>query len=196
MAEDALREFRDYMRDLPQGEVNNIAELERRLASCWDFLDGSDLERMAPHKLRNRVEDPWWDPPMLCFTIERHGGLAMGSTRAELQRWVVDVDAGTADCCPAGYRQLYKRDAPVKVGPIAEEVVGLILAGQQDPRLTWIELGRRVRVTLSACLPIASNQQTHQGRSRRLRRKLRELLEPQGWKEVGPFNRVIFERMT
>jgi hypothetical protein len=46
---------------------------------------------MAGYKL-SRMKDATWNPPILEFTIERHGGTALGSTRASLQRWEINMD--------------------------------------------------------------------------------------------------------
>ena len=36
-------------------------------------------------------EDLTWDPPNLCFSIDRHGGTVMGSKRAERQTWMLNL---------------------------------------------------------------------------------------------------------
>jgi hypothetical protein len=77
------------------GAIAETAEVERLLAGCWDDLGGVDEGGMQGYKLLNRMEDVVWRPPVLSFVIERHGGTVMGSTRAELQHWSVDVDERT-----------------------------------------------------------------------------------------------------
>jgi hypothetical protein len=37
-----------------------------------------------------------WDPPVLSFVVEQNSAVGMGSTRAQLQRWLVDIDRKTA----------------------------------------------------------------------------------------------------
>jgi hypothetical protein len=70
------------------------------LAAAWEQLNGFDAEGMAAEKL-DRIEQVEWNPPRLTFVIERHGGTVMGSTRAELHGWSIDIDRGTANCNPS-----------------------------------------------------------------------------------------------
>jgi hypothetical protein len=44
----------------------------------------------------SRAEELSWNPPILSFTIERHGATARGSSRAELHEWTVNLHEGTA----------------------------------------------------------------------------------------------------
>lgn len=52
---------------------------------------------MEAHKLLSRMEQIVWEPPVLTFVIARHGGMVLGSTRAELQHWAVDLNKMTAE---------------------------------------------------------------------------------------------------
>jgi hypothetical protein len=69
-------------------ENENVTDLDRLLAASWDEFTG-DAGGMEGDKLLGRIEDVTWQPPKFTFTIERHGGTLMGSTRAELQDWEV-----------------------------------------------------------------------------------------------------------
>ena len=90
------------------------------LREAWPDLEGSDQEGMAPYKLtEDRIEKPAWEPPVLTFVIERHGGTAQGSSRADLQTWVVDLDAGTANPEITGRRQLRPMSPRLDVRAIA-----------------------------------------------------------------------------
>jgi hypothetical protein len=80
----------------------------------------------------SRVESPRWDPPVLEFTIERHGRTVQGSTRAELQRWQLNFDTMAATFVIAGYRVVGETASPLKVDPLAEEVARLAAAGNPD----------------------------------------------------------------
>src|SRR5262249_29182080 len=92
------------------------------LEACWIDLEGSGEESMHAGKLA-RAEDLIWHPPILSFVIERHGGTVLGSTRAELHRWEIDVDRGSATCDPqAGRRQLRRQSPALNVEPLAEEI--------------------------------------------------------------------------
>ena len=140
---------------------------------------------MAGHKLIGRMEHVEWHPPLLTFVIERHGGTVLGSTRAELQRWTVDLDRKTATCERTGHRQLSPMAKRVDVGSIADEVADKIVSGEADDRLHWLKDGR-VRVEMGRIFPERSGyKQTVQGRRRRLREALIERLSPMGWTHLG-----------
>ena len=123
-----------YLKQTHEGEIADTAELEELLAECWDEFAG-DYGGMEPHKLLGRMEDVLWRPPILEFVIERHGGTVMGSSRAELQHWTVDVEHKTVTMDVEGYRQISPRAAPLDVKPIADELVTLITRGSKDKRL-------------------------------------------------------------
>ena len=105
-----MDELRNYLNTLEPGPVEETTHLERLLAEVWDDL-GGDNGGMAGHKLIRRMERVEWHRPILTFLIERHGGTVLGSTRAELQRWSVDLDRGTATC---------ERDGQPAIMPMAE----------------------------------------------------------------------------
>jgi hypothetical protein len=69
--------FFAWARTIQPGPISNTGELERLLAACWDELTGDD-GGMEAYKLLNRMEDVAWNPPLLTFVIERHGGTARG----------------------------------------------------------------------------------------------------------------------
>jgi hypothetical protein len=54
-------------------------ELETILASCWHELDQNHAGGMVAEKLYDRIEEVLPEPPLLTFTIERHGGTVRGS---------------------------------------------------------------------------------------------------------------------
>jgi hypothetical protein len=111
------------------------------------------------------MEAVHWEPPLLSFTIERHGAMALGSTRAELQRWRVDLRRLQASCIKdRGYRQLRQRAEPVKTEPMAAELVEAISEGRAGDRLKWGHDGT-VRVVLTKVFPYGSGyMQTIAGR--------------------------------
>jgi hypothetical protein len=192
----SLLGFQEFMRGVPPGEVRDPRELAEQLAACWDGLSGGAEESMSGRKLIARMEDVTWAPPILSFSIERHGGTVLGSTRAEVQQWSVNVDEATAAFESVGHRQLTKMSPPVRALPIAQEIAELILGGQDDPRLKWTEDRQRVRVYLSRALPPSLYKQTAQGRSSRLRKSITECLKDTGWADAGVYGRAIFERVT
>jgi hypothetical protein len=151
---------------------------------CWDQFKGSRAEGMDGAKLYGRIEDPAWQPPVLSFKIERHGGTVNGSTRADVHLWSVDLDAMAAKCEALGQRQLKPMQARLDVRPIAEELAGMIRSRQEDERLRWARDGS-VRVLQSKVLPRGSAvAQTLQGRRRRLDSALGDLLRGAGWSRI------------
>src|SRR4051812_47015376 len=98
--------LKKHLAKFTPGRISETEEIESLLAPCWDDLDGSDEGGMDGDKLLGRMEKVVWSPPVLTFVIERHGGTVNGSTRAELQHWTVDLDAGTAEIAESKTRQL------------------------------------------------------------------------------------------
>jgi hypothetical protein len=180
-----LDRLRSYLASIPAGPITELGELPNLLATCWGDLHGGDFEAMAGHKLHNRMEDVTWDPPVLSFTIERHGGTVLGSSRATLQRRDVDVVEGSASCMEVGHRQLRPMQPRLDVAPLVEEIAGLIVAEQEDRRLTWDAEGQ-VRVLIRYILPSGSAvKQTLAVRRKRFRTALEERLCEAGWEECG-----------
>ena len=97
----ASQALRDYLNAHRHDPMSDQEELVRLLAQVWPSLAGASDEAMAGWKL-DRMEDVSWEPPLLSFRIERHGGTRLGSTRASMQIWTIDLDAGTATCKVAG----------------------------------------------------------------------------------------------
>src|SRR3954447_10558198 len=89
---DSLQELIDYCGALPSAAVSDVSRLEGLLANAWNALDSGSCGGMKGKKLFNRTENLWWDPPLILFVIERHGGTVMGSSRAELQHWEINLD--------------------------------------------------------------------------------------------------------
>jgi len=186
MDESLFERLRQFLATLPTGPVppERQPELVQLLADCWDLFDGSDQEAMESYKLE-RMEAPYWNPPILTFTIERHGATVMGSTRAELQDWVIDLERKVADCQVIGHRQVSRRQAAVDVKPIADELVGLIISGSRDERLQW-STGGSIQVLSSRIFPwLSAPKQTVEGRRSRLCNAIEECLAPHGWHRLG-----------
>lgn len=183
-ANSALQSLKKRLSELRPGEVIEAGRIAALLATCWHEFSGADSERMRAGKL-GRMEDLFWQPPVLSFTIERHGGMGMGSTRAELQRWQVDVDRRMATCERSrSYRQALPRAGSVRIEPIAREVAESILVGRADERLKW-QGEETVRVLMTKIFPHGSGyMQTVTGRRKRLRAALQTLLADAGWRET------------
>jgi hypothetical protein len=129
-----LDALRNHLATLPQGPVENPAEIEKLLAPCWDELAGGQ-GGMAGYKLHGRTENMEWNAPLLRFEIERHGARAMGSVYAEIQVWKIDVENGTAQPGLFPQKKLVgERQARWDAEPVADEIAELIRNGKEDPR--------------------------------------------------------------
>ncbi|MFC1968760.1 hypothetical protein ACFLVX_05200 [Chloroflexota bacterium] len=186
MEEEHFQQLRQFMTKLSAGLVplDVQDELVQLLADCWHMFSGSDQEGMGAYKLK-RMKNPLWDTPLLTFSIARHGGMALGSTRAEVQEWAVDLDRRVAVCQIIGYRQVHPRQSAIDVKPIADELVRLILGSSQGDRLQWSADGR-VRILSGKIFPSDSaTNKTLEGRKKRLVKAMEERLGPHGWQRHG-----------
>jgi hypothetical protein len=176
--------LKDYLKNLEPGPVEETTHLERLLAEIWDDL-GGDNSGMTGQKLIGRMESVRWHPPVLSFSIERHGGTVLGSTRAELQQWSVDLDRQIATCEASGHRQLSRMAKWIELGSIADEIADRVRSCEADDRLSWLSEGR-VRVEVGKIFPSHSGyKQTVQGRRQRFRKALVDRLTARGWVHLG-----------
>ena len=179
----AMAALADYLQSLDEGPVADVDQLVDMLYLAWDDLDGSNAGAMAAHKLR-RLERPEWDPLHLTFWVERHGGTVLGSTRAELHHWAVNIDDGSAEVVGGSRRQLEEAAPRVDVKPLARDVAQLIGDHEtNDPRVRRRQDGA-VKVVLSEILP-AAKKQTQEGRRRRFYDTLDALLGEAGYSRAG-----------
>jgi hypothetical protein len=93
----AVSLLRKRLLELGAGRITEPRPVVALLANCWQQFHGSTAQRMHAWKL-GHMEDVRWDPPTLSFTVGRHGAMNMGSTRAELQHWLVDIDRRIPRC--------------------------------------------------------------------------------------------------
>jgi hypothetical protein len=179
-----MDELLNYLAAVPPGPVPDPADLERLLAACWHQL-GGDPGGMEGYKLLGRMGGVAWAPPRLTFTVERHGGTVLGSSRATVQEWAVDLAKRTACCVERRGRQVRPTQPRLDVRPLADEVARLIVARQRDRRLKWYADGR-VRVLVGQILPEgAAVKQTLAGRRKRFRAALVGRLAGEGWAGCG-----------
>ncbi len=101
----------------------------------------------------------------------------MGSTRAELQRWEVNLDTQEASCFSTGYRQVAPTSSRVDFQQVAQELAPLILSSKDDERLKWKKDGS-LQVVMTKVFP-GSVAQTLRGRSKRLKEELLKILGPE-----------------
>ncbi|MCO5102282.1 MAG: hypothetical protein M9885_15565 [Burkholderiaceae bacterium] len=176
---DPLDMLRTSLARLKPGPVGDDADIDSLLAKCWDRFSGSNAEGMNADKLLGRIERPSWDPPSLSFEIERHGGTVMGSSRAELHSWQIDLVEMSASLSVTGHLQLKSMAPRLDVKALARDVAAAIRIGQPDPRLKWLT-GNDVRVLIGEIIPAGSAvQQTLAGRRKRFWTALDE--EVRGW---------------
>lgn len=190
--EERLARLRAAVADLPPSTVESeaVVRVEEALAAAWDFLDGSPGGGMQGYKVIGRTEDMRWEPPFLRFRIERHGAVMMGSTRAEIQAWEVDLEGATASWEEAGVRQVRKPSARVtakQIQRMARDVATAMRAGVEHPCVEWRRSGL-VRVDASEVVKgdgLAAKE-TMTNRRGKLRTALESELEPHGWVETSP----------
>lgn len=189
----AVEKLHRHCTTLPPGPVAYEPALRRLLADAWDDLV-SDDGGMEPYKLLRPLEAVSWTPPILSFVIERHGGLAVGGTRAERQHWHVDVEAGTATLGKVGWRQNkpQRDDFPV-LKATAAEVTEAIRNGQNHDRLQW-DGPNKVKLLTTKLFPEGSGyRRTVEGQRKRFRSYVTAALIADGWIRLG---NDLFERSS
>ena len=180
-----MKELQEVLAQVEPGPIAALPGLDRLIAARWDELDGSGDGGMEGSKLIGRMEHVIWEPPILNFVIERHGGTVCGSTRAELQHWSVDLDERTAEITKTGYRQLDAMAARVSIKSMAAEVAEQILNNEDDPRLQRLDDGI-VKVLASSIFPSDSGyKRTVEGRRQRLCGYIGDILAEHGWEKLG-----------
>jgi hypothetical protein len=155
---------------------------------------------MKDCKLR-RLEDLSWNPPVLSFTIERHGATVLGSTRGELHKWTVNPGLATAHCISGGYRQLMPTAPKLDVQSIAARVCDAV---QQGPAsncdlvkkgiVVW-HGSDHVSIKHGALVPSDGYQQTVAGRRRRFRNELTSRMNTLGWQLVSVQQTINFKKI-
>jgi hypothetical protein len=184
-----MNELKDFLNSLKPGLLNRnqISKLQTLLQRYWHQFKGSDETKMVGYKLLRGIEDVEWDPPKLFFTIERHGITMLGSSRADLQMWTLNIEdetvtANTLDT----YRQIYSRQSPLKVGLIAEDLYQKITNNIVDDRIKRYSDGRiEIRIgNINELKEGSAVKQTLMQRRKRFRLKMDELLLNSGWEKI------------
>ncbi len=178
----AVDRLQTHLSMIPPGAIENTTELGELLAECWDELRG-DAGGMTADKLHGRVEDVQWKPPVLSLQIERHGGTVLGSTRADIQQWTVDVEKQLRKCRVNGHRQLYRMEPGLDVKPLAREVFEAIKNNLAGDLMTRCSNGK-FRVHIGEIIPRRGCKQTVDGRRKRFWSALEKLLGPD-WVRTG-----------
>jgi hypothetical protein len=181
----SMMRLKGYLAGTGVGSVPDVASVEGLLAECWDSFGGSDEAGMEGSKLLGRMEDVRWQPPILSFIIERHGGTVCGSTRAELHHWEVDLDKGSARIVKVSHRQLVTMAPRLSIRALAAEIAEAVLGGWPNQHVRREDDGS-IRVLLSKIFPAGSGfQRTVASRRKRLIQYVSEKLAEQGWNPVG-----------
>jgi hypothetical protein len=175
------------LNDIPAGNVVDVGTVEQLLSECWHQLDIAYDGAMAGYKVQGRTENMKWEPPNLYFPIERHGAIKLGSSRAELQYWCVDIISGSADYS-SGIRQKYRLEPYLKTKPLAEKIGKLIIERKNCEELKWNDDKSCVCVRAGKVIPSNVVKRTLDGRRKRFRRDLTEFLKNYGWQEIRPNN--------
>ena len=178
-----LHSLKTFLSEQAAGPVSDRFTLVSLLSNCWGELEGSGETRLEAYKL-HRIEDPTWTPPFLEFLIERHGQTVLGSSRATVHRWRIDVERASASIVDQRIRQLYPADKRLDVGPIAQSLADQIVNGRSDPRIVVGQDGT-VRLKIGEIIP-ETVKETTQHRRKRLRTHLNLLLAQHGWQQVRP----------
>ena len=131
-------------------------------------------------------EDLTWKPPNLCFTMERHGWAAMGSTRAERQTWTLNLEALTAIPNETGYRQLQPNSPRLDVTPIVKDICEAVQGGPASTSdltergtVKWVS-NDEIRLQHGDLIPNDGPKDTASGRRKRLRENCKVK-----WKALG-----------
>ena len=188
-----MEKLEAYLATLKLDSIRDTNTLGTLLAGYWDNIQGSDDGGMQAYKLVGRIEQPIWEPPLLSFNIERHGGTVQGSSRAEIQRWTINIALKTATVTEAGYRQLEPQQASwtkANASKAAQEISELINQHSEDELLTWLKNGG-VRVMIGKIVPDDAAAQTVAGRRKRFWKCLDEILGPE-WSRTG----AIYKRVS
>ena len=191
-----LNRLRQLLQKVPAGILPEqvAGEAESLIIACWDCLCGSEVECTTANKLSGRIEELRWQPPYVTFQIERHGGTVMGSTRAEVHDWTLNLETAEAGLSTGRFRQLTPRDPPLKVGPLVDRVVQAIGSGSATPDLTWLTTDK-LRVNIAQMIP-ATVQQTTIGRRRRFRKQLEARLAQLNWYAIAGAARNTYHKVT
>jgi hypothetical protein len=177
-----LAELIEYVKNLPEGKIagENEEQIIQLLYECWDELDGSGDTSMDISKL-HRYENLTFIPPAkIEFEIERHGATVFGSVYADVYLWTINLKEGSVNYGYYKKRLIGKRDKPLKVKPLAENITQQIVNLKKNYEMLDWKSDRKVKVRIAKVIP-ETNQQTTAARRKRFRKELEELLRPHGW---------------
>ena len=157
-------------------------------------------QRMLTASRTAVLKDFSWKPPLLSFRIERHGATVRGSSRADLQGWVLNLTTREAQCSKESYRQIRPASGKLDVKPIALRVCETIREGSgsnsdlvQSDVVVW-KGDDEVWVYHGKLISGGGYQQTVVGRRKRLRDELTNRIKPFGWTLLKVRQAMIFKK--
>lgn len=162
------------------------------LADCWEQFKGHGESAMAAYKL-DRAGAFTWEWPILEFTIERHGAIVGGgSSRAELQRWRLDLEKRSADVISLSHRQVRTMAPALQFDKVVSELIDALRDRGQATWLRWDEAGG-VTVVISQLRVRAETLQKNPSRSKattdsrtlQLREVAKREMVALGWRFAG-----------
>ena len=180
-------------------EDDKEVKIVRLLSDCWHEFEGADDTSMTPEKLWY-AEDLSWNPPVLSFAIERHGAIVLGSKRADIHKWTINLDRRTAHCERGSYRQLYPNAKRLNVKPIVSQVIEAMQLGPaSDCDLVKREIlvwngGNELSVKHGKLIPGGGYPQTVAGRRKRFRKELEARAKTMGWHLLSVQRWMTFAR--
>ena len=173
-----MQKLKEMLDSCPEGKSvdKNLKCLQSLLADSWDLFEGSEQEGMEKTKLFGRMENVLWYPPFLSFTIERHGSTVMGSSRAPIHQWILDIYKETAEFSEGSYRQLSPRQKNLDTKAFANDIANKINSGKTSPLIERVEDGT-IRIMIGEIIPESGFKQTVAGQRKRFRKQLTLLLK-------------------
>jgi hypothetical protein len=127
MDEETFFELATFLGTQRTGRIVDTAQAKQLLAAIWNDLSGDDTA--MTHDKVERAEVMCWDPPLLRFEVERHGGVVCGSSRASVQEWAIDIDARTKTCSEARFRRIRPMQPRINLAKIVEVIVTAVQGG-------------------------------------------------------------------
>lgn len=178
----AWKRLVEWLEDRENGAIEgeDLMELLSLLQEAWPEIEGADEEKTEAWKL-SRAEDVTWQSPELGFTLERHGATVLGSSRAQLHTWAVNIETKRAGHEVTGYRQLRPRSKRWDPEPDVSRLVEAVLRGQDDPNIRWGSGKQDFRVVGVGKLVPGTAKETITDRRRRFRVLMQERLKDAGW---------------
>ena len=167
-----------------EGEIDSAMKpaIIEILGENWEDIPGANCEKTYPYKIKRAQDEPMkWEAPILSFKLERHGGTVMGSKKAEIHSWVIDTQKRRAQIVNKSPRYLVPPDRKWDPTPLAQELFRAIAQRQEHPNLKWDNENTTVRLIGIRDLIPGDNNQTLQGRRKKFRENLQELLSEKGW---------------